>query len=634
MSEYDDVEGSSASEPTPEASAEASAGGADTVPSPIERVPAPEAAAPPAASDETSGQTPVEPAGGEGAVPEWTPPAGTALPPSRPEPATGPTPPVGAPPTGATPPIGTPPVGGAPGSVHSGAPAPYGTPPYGTPPYRTPSYGTPPYGTPQQAHPYDYPGGYPSGAGRDPAVLGAGSPDPAATPPYGGTTPPFGGGHYGGPLPGASGGGGGWGYLPWTPPGAWPPEPPTSTTSRRGHVVLVAALVAVLVAAFLGVVIGHAAWQPTSSSSSSSAPSGIGGGSSTPTTSPGPSDAASIASKVDPGLVDVDATLNYQDAEAFGTGMVLTSNGEVLTNNHVIDEATSISVIDIGNGKTYSATVVGYDRTNDVAVLQLKSASGLQTVTTGDSSKVTTGEEVVGIGNAGGRGGTPSYAGGTITALDQSITASDESDGTSEQLSGLIQDDADIQPGDSGGPLVNTSGQVLGMDTAASEGFSFSSSSSSSQGYAIPINQALDIAKQIESDTSTTGDIHVGATAFLGVEIDASSSSSGNSGGNGFGGGGFGGGGFGGSGFGGSGGSSSTSGAVIAAVISGSPAANAGLTAGDTITSLAGHAISSANDLTSVMVQESPTATVSVTYVNPSGQQQTTSVQLTSGPPQ
>ena len=232
-----------------------------------------------------------------------------------------------------------------------------------------------------------------------------------------------------------------------------------------------------------------------------------------------------IASKVDPGLVDINTTLGYQGDEAAGTGIVLSSNGVILTNNHVIDGATSISVTDVGNKQTYTASVVGYDRTKDIAVLQLHNASGLQTATLGNSSNASVGEDVVGIGNAGGTGGTPSAAGGTVTALNQSITASDEGDGTSEQLSGLIETNADIQPGDSGGSLVDTSGDVLGIDTAASAGFSFQSNdqSSGNQGYAIPIDTALSIARAIEAGSSSST-VHIGETAFLGVEINAQGS--------------------------------------------------------------------------------------------------------------
>ena len=162
-----------------------------------------------------------------------------------------------------------------------------------------------------------------------------------------------------------------------------------------------------------------------------------------------------IASKVDPGIVDVTSTLGYQQATAMGTGIVLTSNGEILTNNHVINGATAISVTDIGNGKTYKATVVGYDESHDIAVLQLSGASGLTTASTGDSSSVGVGDSVVALGNAGGVGGTPAVAAGTVTALNQSITASDESSSSSEQLTGLLETNANIQAGDSGGPLVN-----------------------------------------------------------------------------------------------------------------------------------------------------------------------------------
>ena len=118
---------------------------------------------------------------------------------------------------------------------------------------------------------------------------------------------------------------------------------------------------------------------------------------------------------------------------------MLTSNGEILTNNHVIDGATSISVTDIGNGQTYKANVVGYDRTGDVAVIQLVGASGPARRRRSPRASATVGEGVVGVGNAGGAGGTPSSAGGSITALDQSITASDSGGGNSENLTGLIE---------------------------------------------------------------------------------------------------------------------------------------------------------------------------------------------------
>src|SRR6202007_2668021 len=217
----------------------------------------------------------------------------------------------------------------------------------------------------------------------------------------------------------------------------------------------------------------------------------------------------------DPALVDVVTTLGNQGGSAAGTGIVLTSDGEVLTNNHVIEGATSIKVTDVGNGRTYTATVVGYDASHDVAVLQLQNASGLTVASLGDSSSVRAGDNVVALGNAGGQGGTPSVAAGTVTALGQSITASDELSNVSEQLTGLIETNAPIQPGDSGGPLVNAYGQVIGMDTAAGNNYQFQGqSSTATQAYAIPIGEALSIAKQIESGTGSA-DVHIGATAFL-----------------------------------------------------------------------------------------------------------------------
>ena len=264
------------------------------------------------------------------------------------------------------------------------------------------------------------------------------------------------------------------------------------------------------------------ATSPATTTPSSGSPGGNGGSGTSPfggsaaggtEGAGGPSDVSAIASKVDPAVVDVNSTFNYEGAEGAGTGIVLTSTGLVLTNNHVIDGATKLSVTDVGNGETYPATVVGYDNTHDVALVQLQGASGLTTAKLAPSSQ-SMGEAVVAIGNAGGTGGTPTSAGGSITALHQSITANDELDGGSEQLSGLIEVNANIEAGDSGGPLVNASGEVIGMDTAASESFAFSSEGN--QGFAIPLSAALAIARQIESGHGNAT-VHVGATGFLGL---------------------------------------------------------------------------------------------------------------------
>jgi S1-C subfamily serine protease len=288
----------------------------------------------------------------------------------------------------------------------------------------------------------------------------------------------------------------------------------------------------------------------------------------------------------------------------------------------VINGATKVSVTDIGNGKTYSAKVVGYDASHDVAVLQLQGASGLQTAKLADSSQATVGQSVVAVGNAGGTGGTPSNAAGSITALNQSITASDELGGTSEQLADLIQTDANIQPGDSGGSLVNTDGEVIGIDTAASAGYSLQTSGT--QGYAIPINDAMKIVKQIESGQGS-GTTHVGDTAFLGVEVSAGNSDTSSQSGTGnlFGGGSNG----------GSSGGSGSSGAAVSGVVSGGPAANAGLQQGDTITSLDGQSVDSATSVSELLVGHHPGDKVQISWVDSSGQSHTATVDLGSGPP-
>lgn len=515
-------------------------------------------------------------------------------------------------------------------------------------------------GAHQAGHGQPSPGQAPSGhGGHGPYPYGYQQPYP--TGPYGAPVGPQGypGQPYGGSAYGQGYGAQQYGAPPvggpppygMLPPAAIPPSPPGGRHGSRAMRAGAAALV--LVAAVVaGAGLGRAIW-PSNTSSVASGPTA------TPTTTPssganggtgsgsglspffgdggtggtpggtsegagGPSDVSAIAAKVDPALVDVNDVFDYESAEGAGTGIVLTSNGEILTNNHVIDGETKLSVTDVGNGKTYSATVVGYDSTHDVAVIQLQGASGLKTAKISAASP-SVGEAVVAIGNAGGTGGTPTSAGGSITALDQSITASDDLTDSSEQLSGLIETNANVESGDSGGSLVNASGQVIGMDTAASEGFNFSSSGN--EGFAIPISEAMTIAKEIEAGKGSAT-VHVGATAFLGVKVNATeqSASSGSGFGSGIGTGGTGGFGY-----------ADVTGAQICditgCVVDGAPAQKAGLEPGDVITSLGGKKVTSSSDLTHLLVPYHPGQKVEVGWVDAEGNSHRASITLASGPP-
>ncbi len=332
------------------------------------------------------------------------------------------------------------------------------------------------------------------------------------------------------------------------------------------------------------------------SNGSGSNGSGSNGSGSNGSGAPAPSTWAEVASVVNPGVVDIETRV--PGGIGAGTGMVLSADGEILTNNHVIDGASQIVVTIVTTGDQYRATVVGADPAHDVAVLQLASASGLATIPIGDSDTVQVGDQIAAIGNAGGRGGTPSVATGQVVGLDQQITASDTDGTNAETLTGMIQVDANVVPGDSGGPLADTTGKVVGINTAAgaSQG---RHQSRSSQGFAIPINQALSIAEQLRSGDGAgasggSGSGSVAAHGYLGVQVQSGGSD----------------------------------GAVIAGVQAGSPAEQAGLAAGDTITAIDGEGVASAADLTSALSQSSVGQQVLVTWQTAAGRELRATVTL------
>ena len=345
-----------------------------------------------------------------------------------------------------------------------------------------------------------------------------------------------------------------------------------------------------------------------------------------------------IVTKVKPGLVLINTTLQFESEVAAGTGMVINTDGLVLTNNHVIEDSTKITATVISTGKTYQARVVGYDQTGDVALIKLQNASGLTTVPIGTSSSVKAGNAVVAMGNAEGQGKITATA-GHITALNQTITASDEAASTStETLHGMIQTNADIVPGDSGGALASSVG-VIGMDTAGNDS---GDQQGPAAGFAIPINTALSVARQIAAGHASSV-VTIGYPPFVGVFIASGSSSNpqaqaqqqGQQDG----------------GFGGSGSTPGcynsnadvtvpsdiapvSSGTLIDGTICGSPAAAADMTGGAVITAVNGQAVGSPDDFASIMKRFRPGDTISVTWVSPSGQRTTSRLHLTAGPPQ
>lgn len=383
--------------------------------------------------------------------------------------------------------------------------------------------------------------------------------------------------------------------APYGPPLA--PLPPTGPRrGKRGR--MVGAGVAILAA---GAVLGGVAVSETRSVTNGTG-STVQGLPTTPTpnTVPGRLDptgrngtstSASLATAAQQmGIVTVVSVLAYQRAESAGTGMILSSDGEILTNNHVINGATSITVTVASTGKSYRADVVGTDPSDDVAVLQLRNASGLTTAKIGDSSDVAVGDAVVGVGNAGGTGRLQASP-GAVTALNQSITATDESGQGGERLTGLIEINAAIISGDSGGPLYDAKGEIVGMDTAASANRAVTSSA-----YAIPIDNAVKIADKIESGVET-GKIHIGLPAFLGVGVGAGG----------------------------------TQGAAVTTLLDG-PAGDAGITEGSTITAIDGKQVTSADTLKSTLAKYEPGNRISVTWTDPAGSSHTATVKLATGP--
>jgi S1-C subfamily serine protease len=372
---------------------------------------------------------------------------------------------------------------------------------------------------------------------------------------------------------------------PWSGYHAGLPAPPPPPKARRRAPFVILGIVVLAASVLIGTLVD------TGGSATSPSLATMGGGT-TGTVAKG-------------SVVDINTSAETLGSDGLrplgaGTGMVLTADGEILTNNHVVAGASGIEVSIPGLGNQ-TATVVGVDPTDDVALLQLNGVSGLSPVTLGDSSEAQIGDRVTAIGNAFGAPGPPTTTTGTITALHRSIVARDPAGGSSERLDDVIQIAADVNPGDSGGALVDADGQVIGIITAGP------SNSTTGIGFAIPIDAALNIVNEIRAGHESST-ILLGERGFIGVAVqplDAATAARL--------------------------GLNDTSGALVAGVKEGSPAAQAGITAPSVIRSIDGVPVTSLDDLGTAIHAKTPGEQVRVTWVDAQGEH-TATLTLSEGP--
>ena len=569
-----------------------------------------------------------------------------------------PTPPFGQPAVTPPPPAGNPSL--------AGAPAPWASP--GVPTARSPqapgpaapTYASAPAYPPAWSHPPASP--YPPASPFAPGPVAA-RPTYAPGSPYG-SAPSYGPGPAVGSAPTYAPGSP---YL--APPAAWDPRSPLpgqppygappsgprppigggvpqlppAGSRRRGAGWTVAVVVIAFLLAFVGAgavvaTVGQSPAARTDSaarlspsttvpSSPSTTPStaaptapadpgtGSGGGGSG-SGSGAPRSWSEVAATINVGVVDIQSLL--AGGVGAGTGMILTEDGEVLTNNHVVEDAEAIEVTLVTTGDTYEAEIVATDPTHDVALLKLQGASGLTPIPLGDSDEVQVGDEIAAIGNAGGKGGDPTVATGNVVGLHRQITASDQMGGDVQTLTDMIQVDANVVPGDSGGPLVSSDAKVVGINTAAAAGAGTGRGryrTSANEGYAIPINRAVSIVEQLRSQAGQGGSSGQGSNgsgngsgsngsnrqgsgrAVLGVQVQAAGGT----------------------------------GAAVVGVQSGSGAAKAGLRSGDVIVEVDGTSVEAPSDLTAALSGKQVGDTVSVTWETARGQTRSAEVTLGAG---
>lgn len=381
-------------------------------------------------------------------------------------------------------------------------------------------------------------------------------------------------------------------------------ETPATTspahTPKKSNKPLIITLVSVfgaIILLALGIVGGVLVTRTLGPNATPSLSSGVDGNK---TVTDQESSIASVAEKVGPSVVSIvtetRTTSPYYGAssgQAAGTGIIVSKDGYVMTNNHVLESATAVSVVD-SEGELYEdVSIIGRDPLNDVAFLKIKSDKDFTPATLGNSATIRTGQQVVAIGNALGQYSN-TVTSGIISGTGRPITAS-SGDGSTESLTDLIQTDASINPGNSGGPLVNMSGQVIGINTAIVE-------DANGIGFAIPINAT----KGILAGVLETGKV---TRAYLGVnyitvtpdvareynlDVNAGAyvhSESGNP------------------------------------VVAGSPAADAGLKEGDIITKINGETVGKDGSLSSILGEYRPGDKITITYLR-DGKEHTTTATL------
>ena len=409
------------------------------------------------------------------------------------------------------------------------------------------------------------------------------------------------------PMPDAGAGGVTPPVYPAQPQQAQPPKPKKKKKFNGGRVARSA--VALVLAAAMGfaggfvgakyggsgkVVIQQAA--PSAASDSSTGSSGADSTITAASSSGSSLTTEQVADMVSPSVVVITTEQvvysqwswygQSQVESGAGSGVIISSDGYILTCAHVVDGASSITVtID---DKDYTATLVGEDTTSDVAVIKID-ATGLTPATVGDSDNLKVGQSVMAVGNPLGElGGT--VTGGMISALNRSVTIQGTS---STNTMSLIQMDASVSPGNSGGGLFNMSGELVGIVNAKS-----SSSDAEGLGFAIPINDAIKVAQQLLENGYVTGRPYLGIT-YLGVEDAQTAAQLG----------------------------VNAYGVYVVEVVKGGPAERAGLQSGDRIVSIDGTEIASKDDLGTLMQKHVAGDTLNITIAR-NGQMQTVSVTL------